>query len=711
MSYIIKSTNPGIRVKLTEKGRQKLAIGQLTFSKWAVGDSEIDYGYVNPNSPSVNEEILRPKDEQPNLKHFLTQSNGEIFTNLTSANLSVLGITVNNPADQRGFFQTNSTSGGTITNWGIYSGSSYIKATGFLSCSAFTSAASGRTTSIINLGTTAFSQCDFVEFIFTNPTVGNLTPSLVDKPVPYLWYQILSGQTTGSTVTLDRLLPNLASFNAFSGGCNGALKIQYIIYPGCKDPINNFYGSGCTSSYWNTGTLTFDSSCKISIADVLVWNENNVWCEDMIGTSSLTKTHRQYGSINFIGEKNYLGFPCDCITATTIDCGIPVQSYDDQVQKGIGIIHYTNNAISNFYGEFFFIDTTRDKNLSIEIPTVMWHHRKFSGSTTGDKIGMKFISSGDIKTVINTNIEYYNLIEDPSMSLTPDAPLVVGRVYPQLKIVVISDEELLAAMSYKSNRNWTFPKLHASLTTPSGSTIGLLAPNETMFLTYGLDPNGGLQLSLPCQKYIKITNSSTLTKDVYFNLEGLGMLPYMHQLEDPLYNGYGFYAHKLALYAQKVTDANCRPEPDAWQKIVWTDALSQSLNPITIENQNPTINDFLLTGSRYSAGTIYNNSVLGLPSLTNSNILDFGDERFFYGNINTYIGAKIFKTIFSINVNRSQFTTTTNPTYSSSNTGILNISDIGVYDNVGDLVMIGKISTPVELPIGAVANIEMTLDF
>lgn len=700
MSYIIKTTNPGIRVKLTEKGRQKLATGQLTFSKWAIGDSEIDYGYVNPNSPMVNEQILRPKDDQPNIKHFLTKSNGEIFTPLDSSNLQILGVTVNNPADTRGFFAVNTTTGGTITNWSIYSGSSYVKATGILSCSQFNS--SGNT---IDLGISGFSECDFVQFVFTNPTAGNLTRYLADVPVPYLWYKIVSGETVGTTVTLDRSLPDLSFFGACS------VDIQFFIYPGCSDPINSFYGSGCTTSYWNNGTLTFDSCCEISIADVKIWNENNVWCEDMIGTQTETRGHRTYGSIDYIGEKNYLGFPCDCITATTINCENPVQSYDDQVQKGIGIIHYTNNTISNFYGEFFFIDTTRDKNLIIDLPTVMWHHRIFSGSTTGNKIGMRFVSGGDLQTVENTNIEFYNLIEDSTMSLTPDNPLVVGRIYPQLKIVAISDEELLAAMSFKSNRNWTLPKLHASLTTPSGSTIGLLAPNETMFLTYGLQPNsGGFAVNLPCQKYIKITNNTPTTKDVYFTLNATGELPYMQKVEDPSYNGYGFYAEKLELLAQKVSDANCRPDPASWQKIIWSDVSNETLNPLIIEDQNPATNDFLLTGARYSSGTIYDNAVLGIADINTDFIMNFGDERFFYGNIDTYIGAKIFKTVFSLNVNSTQFTTTTNPTYGSSN-NILNISDIGIYDNYGDLVMIGKISTPVELPSGSVANIEMTLDF
>ena len=162
MSYIIKSTNPFIRVKLTETGRQKLATGQLTFSRWAVGDSEIDYGYVSPNQPGVSAQILRPKDEQPNLKYYLTTTNGDIKVNLNSSNINVLGITVNNPADERGFF-TGTVTSGVTTGWTIQTSSQYIKATGTLPCSAFTTTGKN----VINLGTTNFSPCDFVQFIFT----------------------------------------------------------------------------------------------------------------------------------------------------------------------------------------------------------------------------------------------------------------------------------------------------------------------------------------------------------------------------------------------------------------------------------------------------------------------------------------------------------------------------------------------------------------
>jgi hypothetical protein len=701
MSYIIKSTNPFIRVKLTEIGRQKLALGQLTYSSWAVGDSEIDYGYVSPNLPGVNEQILRPKDQQPNLKYFLIKNDGSIKTPLTAADTKLLGITVNNLADERGFFNTV----GTPTNgWPILTGPSYAITTGTLPCNRFNG---GNT---IDLGVPV-GPCDFVLFIVTNPVKGALASSFAYDPVPYLWFQVQSGLTVGTTVTLDRYLPNLSG--GFLGACGGTPLIQFIVYPGCDDPINTYYGSACTTSYWNTGTLTFESSCDVSIADVLVWNQNNVWCEDMIGTSGSTQTHREYGSIDYIGEKQYLGYPCECVSGSSQNiCDNPVQSYDDTLQKGIGIIHYTNNTISNFYGEFFYIDST--KILKLDIPTVMWHNRYFAGgSGTGDIIGMRFISDVLLKTVQNTNIEYYDLIEDPTLIAPTASPKVVGRVYPQLKIIVISDEELLAAMSYKSNRNWTLPKLNATLGAPSGTTVGVLAPGETLFLTYEIRPTSGLKPSLPCQKYVKITNTTSTSKDVNFTLEGVGLLPYMREREAAGYDGLGFYGQQFVLLSQKVTDEQCRPDPALWRETFWIDTTGGgTLNPLEIENQNSLVNDFILTGIRYSAGTFYNiGTQLNVPNAGQTTIMTFGDERFFYGNLETYIGAKIFKTIFNLNVSRNQFVNTSNPSYSSSNNGILNITEIGIYDNVGDLVMIAKISNPIPLPAGSIANIEMTLDF
>jgi hypothetical protein len=697
MSYILKKSEPIINVKLTETGRRKLASGLLNFSSWGVGDSEIDYGYMTPNTPGVDAKILRPKDRNPNIKTYLKNVNGDFLQSIGGGELSLLGITVNNRATERGFFGSTS---GVTTGYTVYTSTTYVTTTGFVDMSLFTG---GYT---IDLGISGLTNCELIQFAYTNPVLGELTPNVTDQGTPWLWYKV-QGQT-GTTIQVDRNLPNINGFYTGSTGLN----VQYFVYSNCND-TNGCYGSGCTTSYWNTGTLEFNSNCDISITDVPIWCQNNVWCEELIGLSGGTyQGYESFGSMDYIGQKQYLGYDCECTpSGTSINiCGDQV-SIDDDVVRSIGILHYTNNTISNFYGEFFYIDTTTDKLLQVDFPTVMWYRRSgFSGSTTGTYMGMSFVSSGDVKTVINSDIEYYDLIEKPSMTIYPTNPLVVGRVYPQLKVVTIHDPELLTALSYKSNRNWTLPKLKCNLSNPAtGTGTGVLEPNQTMFLTYELDTDSGFTSTLPCQKYIKIVNTSTSSKDVQFTLEDIGLLPYMKQVESVNYDGRGFYAHNFNLLSQIVDDTDCRPSPTNWKKITWGGISGQTINPLTLEDQNPVINDFTVTRDRYTGATNFDLSYLGLPTIGETGVLNFGDERFMYGNLNTWIGAKIFKTVFNLTVNGSYLTTTDNKTKNSATN--LYFDEVGIYDNVGDLVIIGKFSTPIELPTGITVGLELTLDF
>ena len=119
MSYIINSTDPFVSIKLTEIGRQQLALGQLNFSYWGIGDSEINYSReaivdTNPNDAvlSATTRILRPFDQQPNLKYFVTKSDLNPYQTLTNGDKHVVKAIVNNKAEERGFFLN---SGGVYT--------------------------------------------------------------------------------------------------------------------------------------------------------------------------------------------------------------------------------------------------------------------------------------------------------------------------------------------------------------------------------------------------------------------------------------------------------------------------------------------------------------------------------------------------------------------------------------------------------------------
>lgn len=726
MSYINQQSTGIVRVKLTEKGREKLAKGQLSFNYWAIGDSEVDYDYIKgwnqfvSTSYGVGEfpyhspgstydditdnygKVLRPKDQQPNLKSFIKDNDSNTLHNLNSGDLTLLKATISNAADERGFF-----SGTSETGLNTLTGTTYIKKTDFVDIGKF----DGSNTIILDNALTApteVTEGDFVMFIMTTNTLGQLTQNEIKEPTPNLWYKI--GQVSGSTaLVVDRSLPTLSAYTG--------IDIQFMIFPGGHDPINDYYGSATTTSYWNTGTLSFDSSCDISVQDVPVWNMNNVWSEDLAGIISPYHGHELFGSTDYIGSKEYLGYNSNTTntgtTAETSACDTPGNSQIDSFQKGIGLLHYSNNTISNFYGEFFHIDEATNKLLSVELP-IMWDRRSFSGTSTGTITGMKFVSDTEEKTVTNSGIKYYDLVEYSGMTIEPTNVKTVGRVYPQLKIVTIHDEELLGAMSYKSNRNWTLPELTASLSTSSTGS-GVLESDKTIYLTYDLEPTSGFTASLPCQKYIKLTNNLGSSRNVQFNLNGVDRLPYMRKVEDSGYDGRGFFAHNFNLLVQIVDDSTDRPDPALWKKIDFTNTTlttlsGQTINPIQLENQSPLSNSFVLTPSNYSGATTYNlGTVLELPQTTDYDSLQFGDSRAFYGNLSTYIGATIYKTLFNITVDGKVFQDTTNPTFGTGDN--IFISEVGIYDSNRDLVMVGKLNRPVRILNNSIANIEVTIDF
>jgi hypothetical protein len=720
MSYIINKTDPFINIKLTDLGRQKLSQGKLNFSFWAIGDSEIDYNrefivdnYSDDASLSGTSKILRPFDQQNDMKSYITsQSNGNNNLNqLLETQINTLRIIANNKAQERGFFS------GDGVNFITYTADTYVKSTGIISNSLIT----GGTSILIGTGYT-FSVNDNILFKLTNDTIGDLTLNTNSTPTPNLWFKIQSINTTfdlNDTITVDRSLPNLNSVSA---------NTQFFIYTGGE--VYGEFGFEETTPYWNTNTLSFNNSCDISCGDVPVWNMNNIFCADLIGMtgtgindlSTPYENFYKFGSSDFLGQKNpYMEYPCfsDELNNLVSDvCNTPGQSVLDSTVKSISIIHYTNNTISNFYGEFFYIDGEKNKNLEIHLPTLMYHRRNFS-TESGTTMGMKFIATGETKTFGTNQIEYVELIEEPTM--VSDEPRIIGIVLPKLKMIVISDDEIVAAMSYKSNRNWTLPEISCNLiASSSGINGGILEPNKIMYLTYVLanDTTDGLTTTLPCQYISKISNTTSSTKDVQFRLSNIDLLPYMRKTEKLTYDGMGFYAKNFKVLYQ-ITDDGEIPLANNWNSYDFTSDLitsvsGETIDPILFENQNPVINGFLIDSNINTSATTYSiMASLNMPLNSTPEILQFGDERFFYGNLSTYIGANIYKTLFNINISGDEFVTTSNPTRlnTETNNSDIRLSEIGIYDSEQSLVMIGKPSKPITLKSGKTIMIELGIDF
>ena len=237
--------------------------------------------------------------------------------------------------------------------------------------------------------------------------------------------------------------------------------------------------------------------------------------------------------------------------------------------------------------------------------------------------------------------------------------------------------------------------------------------------TFENSSGSGYTSTLPCQYYAKLTNNTSTSKDVQFRISDVDLLPYMRKEELSEYDGMGWSAKNFKLLYQITTDNN-RPSPDAWKYHDFTTTgltatTGATINPKILEIQNPTALGFSLNYTNSYTDKVYSiMDSLGMAHNSDHNTLQFGDERFFYGNINTYIGATIYKTMFDVNVASSEFNATTNPTrsqVSSTNPPNIKVSEVAIYDSAKNLVCIGKLSTPVALLAGNTIMLELSMDF
>jgi len=240
------------------------------------------------------------------------------------------------------------------------------------------------------------------------------------------------------------------------------------------DSIQTYYSAPYVTDFIDDSVISFLENCICPTQDVPVWNMTIVFTEEVAGVTLNDRNYSQYHSKSFGGFIRY------------------IERISPDIKK-IGIIHFTNVSPSNHYGEGLFEDTP-----VLELPTIMWHYE------TGGTIGLKLTTEFDVQILPDLETTYRNLVDRFGN--------VVGKVFNDLKIFVIEDQELLFAMSYKANRNWTLPRptisLNGSFCEPcnliissivtgntSGGTITINAINSLGALLYSINSGTTYQSS------------------------------------------------------------------------------------------------------------------------------------------------------------------------------------------------------------------------
>lgn len=552
-------------------------------------------------------------------------------------------------------------------------------------------------------------------------------------------------------ITLDRPTPNFINVTSV---CYG----RVIVYP---PNMTTIYDSITPSRHWNDNVINFESVCYTDEFDVKVWNMNIPWSENPAGLiSSISKDYTNFGSVAYLGAKEYFGYASSS-GQTDSSSVYYFNSFGDKInvlpeqQKAIGIIHYTNQTVDLFYGEKFALepfdpsnpaDTTGEaRNFKVHIPWLMWHKNPdcCNGQTFWvDPPGfedlnlfqVQYLQSTKNVDMNNPGMRYYHLWDTNANA--NGIPNRVGKVFPDDKLVIIDDEEIIAAMSYKSNRNWTIPSPKISLITPntcgndSSTVTGILTGlTESLYVTYRLSNTDLFTDSLHCNYYsfiqgpnIDCTPITSQNVAVRFGGE-FGCLNQSYYPTTTTTTSYnpttttttiynpvtttttsicpiycdvtqGFLANKFEILCQKVV-GNERPNSSEWVAIDFTSQLSSTMVNGYITQEGLTGNTFVITQQEYDNAPTYNlNTYIPLtPVGYTGTSLNFGDEYYFYGSLETDIQATIYEMKYKINLGQAEFQTTSNPTWTSGKPTY--VSEIGLYDNEKNLMIISKTQSPV----------------
>lgn len=418
MAFIDKKDPVVINIKLTSKGRELLSAGNLSFDYYAIGDSEIDYNFIaDTGFVPFNSSILRPVDKNPNILSFIPKNlSGDPYNTISSAPSTYQVI---NSIDPIGFFTNSATTFITDANHvkqpdAMVNMSTVLGGNLVTLLKAPTYGASGEEPAI--------GDILLIKWASDTSTTGHTIN--INSPSPYLIYKII-GITSGSLgsgsveVRVDRNLPNFSGFTTTSMA-GAMIYYNFINYSGST--IFNM----TSTEYLDESVLSFLENSQCPTVIFPFWNLSIVFTEEIAGVTIEKLKFGEFNSAKYAGFVSYI-------------------QNQAPVYKKLGIIHYTNASPANVYGEGFYLDTP-----VLNIPTIMWH------KSATNKLGATFVAGGTQKTLAGLNEHYYDLVD------VDDPTIIVGKIFNDMKLFVIEDQELLFALSYKANRNWTLPNFSYS---------------------------------------------------------------------------------------------------------------------------------------------------------------------------------------------------------------------------------------------------------
>jgi len=655
-----------------------LSLGKLNFHSAVVSDREIDYRFA-----------LEEDYEHSCNRVLRTQDDAPILPYENFDGTFPISLQGNVYSDKKVI------TANTI-NYGIFSANNATERFGTFSGYVYNSTLNmsvGNTTNFQFLGTdqvlmTAGSAPANGLVMFTSvrtrfgPTFSASAPD-PHKPGLDLWYRFTA--LTSSLIQLDRKVPYFDTTPTEKG-----IGMFFLPWSGSE-------------TYWGTGQTEPSP----------VWNMNIVRTSTEIGTPALNLRYKRYGSIEYAGAKRYFGFDLDT--------------------RAVGFIHYTNADTGNTYGEQFI-----PKSTVIDLPNLMWYRYKVAAGNGALK-GIRFTDAdSDIYYDYNAHSPYTLLIEDDIFGGT----LAVGRIYFKLRIVVITDPELLTALSYKSNRTYTLPPLSINLVKEPKAPLnnltasGMCESGKTFYVTYRTitdqpisSTSYGFGPSMHCGYIQKISGYTDQDGYSYYLSAKFPALafPNMRKSTDFVtFSGSGWTCNKVQLLVAKIDSSDDLGlgylPTDGWRAIsdlsiggngiVSGSSYSATVDPEElIGHQFIVSNEDYISGSTYDLTEHYPDFFSHVDYQSDALGMTYGNEALFPGVIRTVMAATVFKTTWKVEMPNDQFNSSINTTFNGEYNNGTYVTEIGIFDDQQQLVGVAKPTWPIKKSFNRYLTFELELDF
>jgi hypothetical protein len=663
MSFLNGNNSEYLSARLTQSGRRAIAKGDFKISYFSIGDSE--FVYTNPFSGitgnvitgTTHQGVFAPLDKDSQIKYpFLFDS-----TNATQYGVPVTGSTVETIRNLMG-------PAGFVSEYNLLEDESTVQClNNTINYSGITGASSLLVT--ISTGTT-YANCQYITLAlnkFNGDIITGDTNSQIYKVVS------VTGVTpTTQLIVLDRDTPDLSALTG-------------------------------------TAQVVCNSCDMVSTDNEDPWTLNVVWSQKPIGFSTVDESISGFTSSKYISTKEFLGYNSTGQTFVNLTGGTItkptsyINSFGEEIeiipteQKSIGLIHYSklgdleidpdrffkyDDYISMATGSTITLDGSDDyEYFQVYLPFLSYHR------STGTTIGTIFTADDEpklVKSAINQNfsLRYRDLLDENGYK--------VGKIFVDKKVVVFDDEEIVAALDYKSNRTYTLPAPKVGLA-PSDSNGANSTMDgttgQTLWVTYMFVNNDDTQLNgLPCNYFTKITGTTTPSNvTVKFNGGFNFMKTSMNNINT------GFVANEFYILTQMVGNGEL-PLSDGWDYIDFTTEAggdgNNPLDPIDLTGVTFTINK-----TKYSGGTAFDiEDFMGSIPNEPSTSPQFGDEQPFPGYVKLVRATDIEEMNFLINLPTGKFSTSQNPTIS----GNPRITEVILLNESKETLLVAKTSKPIE---------------